>query len=181
MSGDSAQNPFAQLQDIDTRSLEPFSSVHESGQEDQSMGGLALGLGRWKLIFSMDDVAEIVPIPSLTRVPRVKTWLSGVTNLRGAILSVVDLQSFLSGTAATETPRSRIVVARADEWSYGLVMDEIIGMRHFTAENIVQHPDAVPVELKPYITNVYRSSDETWFGFSTDRLLRDPRFLGAGD
>ncbi len=48
-------------------------------------------------IYALDamHVFDIRPAERITRVPRVPEWVSGVVNLRGRILSVLDLQRFL--------------------------------------------------------------------------------------
>jgi len=63
-------------------------------QLSEIRGRLALRLSSWNLLFSMDDVAEIIPVPrNITRVPGVKRWLLGIANLRGKVISVSDLNA----------------------------------------------------------------------------------------
>ncbi|MEZ5584217.1 MAG: chemotaxis protein CheW [Candidatus Competibacteraceae bacterium] len=151
------------------------AQVKPAGDE----GRLAVRLGSWNLLLSMDDVAEIVPIPRITRVPGVATWLLGIANLRGTILSVVDLQEFLGGEPSTPTPNSRLVVVHAGEWEYGLLIHEVIGMRQFGEQSRL--PDAVnkDISFAPYCVEGFEGENRQWFVFNIDRLLNDPKFLEA--
>jgi purine-binding chemotaxis protein CheW len=49
-------------------------------------------LGREVYGLDAQYVGRIRPVEQITRVPRVPNWVAGVTNLRGHVLSVVDLR-----------------------------------------------------------------------------------------
>ena len=58
----------------------------------------------------MADVAEVVPVPRVTRVPGTPTWLAGVVNWRGRVLPVVDLRPIIGdplSPAAQQRPAPR--------------------------------------------------------------------------
>ncbi len=58
--------------------------------------GIGFRLGAERFVTSRADVREVLPIPEqVTRVPGAKPWLRGIANLRGQLLTVVDLKSFL--------------------------------------------------------------------------------------
>ena len=56
-------------------------------------------------------VTELERIPKITPVPRVPAWVRGVTNLRGDVLSVVDMRTFL-GLDPTSSHSARMLVVR---------------------------------------------------------------------
>jgi twitching motility protein PilI len=143
------------------------------------VGRLALRLNTWRLMFSMDDVSEIIPVPNITRVPGVKPWLMGISNLRGTVVSIADLGELLGGRSSTLTASSRVVIVGSGEWSYGLLVDEVIGMRHFTSESKLSLAETVTDNLRPYVTEVFSSEKQIWFTFNVDALLSDDTFLDA--
>ena len=58
----------------------------------------------------MADVAEVAPVPGLTRVPGRAAWLAGVANWRGRMLPVLDLRPLLGrrgAAAARQCPAGR--------------------------------------------------------------------------
>jgi twitching motility protein PilI len=130
-------------------------------------------------MFSMDDVSEIIPVPAITRVPGVKSWLMGISNLRGTVISIADMGEFLGGKATMPTASSRVVIVKSGEWSYGLLVDEVIGMRHFTSESKLSLTETVADSLRPYVTEVFSSENQVWFTFNVDALLSDTTFLDA--
>jgi purine-binding chemotaxis protein CheW len=62
-------------------------------------GGVLLRLGASRYAVAMGDVAEVAPVPGLTRVPGAPLWLAGVANWRGRMLPVLDLRPLLAAEA----------------------------------------------------------------------------------
>jgi len=173
-------HPFDVLLQLDQRIRERAPAVAASVQLSEIRGQLASRLGSWNLLFSMDDVAEIIPIPrSITRVPGVKRWLLGIANLRGKVISVSDLRDFLTGRPTVQSPTSQIVVVRVGEWDYGLLVDEIIGMRHFGPQHRLPALDAVEESLRPYVAEAFWNDNQCWMVFATRKLLAESTFLNA--
>jgi purine-binding chemotaxis protein CheW len=82
--------------------------------------------GRYALLAT--DVAEVVPIPTLTRLPRSPEWVAGAVNWRGHVLPVVDLRPVL-GLATPPLPSSaRLVVITAGDLEVGVVTEAVLGL-----------------------------------------------------
>ncbi len=173
-------HPFDILLQLDQRIRERAPAAAAGAQLSEIRGQLAARLGSWNLLFSMDDVAEIIPIPrSITRVPGVKRWLLGIANLRGKVISVSDLRDFVTGRSTMQLPGSQLVIVRSGEWDYGLLVDEVIGMRHFGTQHRLPTLDAVEESLRPYITDAFWSDSCCWMVFNTRKLLAGAEFLNA--
>ena len=180
MNNESSLHPFDLLSAIDKRNRERvLTAPSEAVQVADGKGQLAVRVWQWNLMFSMEAVAEIIPVPRITRVPGVKSWLLGIANLRGIVMAVVDLQAFLGGEPAGLSPGNRLLVVRSGEWNYGLLVAEIIGMRHFGPASQRVALDTVAVNLQPYITDAFASEERHWLMFNVSRLLNAPGFLQA--
>ncbi len=174
-----SQHPFDLLLSISQRSREALQPLSTAVQAPEAGGLLALRLGSWRLMFSLEEVSEIIPIPQITRVPGVKTWLLGIANLRGTVISIIDLHGFFERRSSTRTTSSRVVVVRSEEWGYGLLIDEVIGMRHFGEKAQISNLDDIDSDLRPYITNAFQSEKKKWLVFDANQLLKSSRFLDA--
>lgn len=175
-------HPFDVLLWLDQRIRERTPVKETGAQLSEIRGRLALRLATWNLLFSMDDVAEIIPVPRIiTRVPGVKRWLLGIANLRGKVISVSDLRDFLTDRPTARLPGSQIVVVRSGEWDYGMLVDEIIGMRHFGPQHRLPSLDALEDNLRPYVIEAFLSENVHWLAFNTDKLLKDQRFMNASN
>lgn len=174
-------HPFDVLLQLDKRIRERTPAA-ASTQLAEIRGRLAARLGSWNLLFSMDDVAEIIPLPrSITRVPGVKRWLLGIANLRGKVISVSDLRDFLTDRPTMLLPGSQLVVVRSGEWDYGLLVDEIIGMRHFGSQHRLPSLDPVEPNLQSYIAEAFWSDNNCWMVFDVRKLLMGNEFLNAAE
>ncbi|HOB62663.1 MAG TPA: chemotaxis protein CheW [Candidatus Competibacteraceae bacterium] len=174
-------HPFDILLQLDQRIRERTPVANAHAQLSEIRGRLALRLGAWNLLFSMDDVAEIIPFPRITWVPGVKRWLLGIANLRGKVISVSDLRDFLTGRPTVRLPGSQVVVLRAGPWDYGLLADEIVGMRHFGPQHRLPSLEVVEGGLRPYVSEAFLNDNQQWLAFNTGKLLSDTGFLNAAN
>ena len=179
MKNETHSHPFDQLLAIDKRCV---GRVHTAPMDmDQSIGiegWLALRLSSWNLMFYLNELAEIISVPLITRVPGVNRWLLGIANLRGTAIAIIDLNRFLSNAPTVPTTNSRIVIFRSGEWFYGLLVDEIIGMRHFDPGDRMPSLAKTENSIRPYLVEGYRGEEKEWLVFSVDRLRRSAKFLG---
>ena len=57
-----------------------------------------------------DKVVEVVRMLPVTVIPNLPDWILGIANLRGDIVSVVDLAGFWNGITEEASPKSKLVV-----------------------------------------------------------------------
>ena len=62
---------------------------------DLQWSGVACRIGNYHVVVPMGEVSEVVNVPALTPVPKVKGWFLGVGNLRGRLISVCRLTDYL--------------------------------------------------------------------------------------
>lgn len=173
-------HPFDLLLAIEQHNRERAATpLAEVNPTTAAKGQLAVRVGSWNLMFFMNDVVEIIPVPRVTPVPGVKPWLKGIANSRGNVLSVIDLIQFLGSGYTASLPSSRLLVVHANAWTYGLLVDEVIGMRQFGADRKLANLDAVPSSLRYYLAAAFESEGQLWLSFNTSQLLNDPTFLDA--
>lgn len=87
-------------------------------------------------------VHEIVRVPEITAVPDAPGYVEGVINLRGKIVSVVDLRKRFGETAITPHKKNRILVTEVEGKLVGLMVDaasEVLRIQ----ENEVELPPAI--------------------------------------
>lgn len=148
-------------------------------QEDlvQYWSGIGFTLGEVKYVAPLDQVSEILTVPDYTRVPGVLDWMKGVANVRGRLMTVMDLIGFLNKTPALKEKARRLLVLDEGEIYTGLVVDEVLGMQHFQVDGFVSEPRNLDEAVAPYIEGAYERDGEQWPVFSLFRLADDPQFL----
>lgn len=120
-------------------------------------------------------VTELERIPKITPVPRVPAWVRGVTNLRGDVISVVDMRIFL-GLDATGSHAARMLVVRllTEEFSTGLLVDGVDRIVAVPAEAITPPESSLEGPLAPYLRGMCVIEERLVAVLDLDQLLRSP-------
>ena len=85
-----------------------------------------LGSGRYAIC--APDVAEVIPVPVLTRIPGAPVWLCGIGNWRGHVLPVIDLRPVLGADIVPSPSSARVVVLAVDDVEVGILTDAVTGL-----------------------------------------------------
>ena len=133
-------------------------------------------LGRFQLVFPLVRTLEIGHRPAITILPNLPAWLLGVSNIRGEIVSVVDLAAFLGISTGRRTTGGRFVLVFNNRLKTGLIVDSIAGLFHLRAddETIEPNPDA-DSDIGTYVKGIVNRSDETLHILDIDTLLASER------
>ena len=85
-----------------------------------------LGGGRYGVC--APDVAEVVPMPRVTRLPGTPGWVVGAVNWRGHVLPLIDLRPLLQVAVVPLPSSARVVVVAVDDVEVGLVAEAVAGL-----------------------------------------------------
>lgn len=174
-----AQAPFQLLLETAARARSGSEGAESRLRVQPHWTGVGFALLGMRLVAPMREVAEILIVPPLTRLPRVKPWVRGVANVRGRLLPVIGLAELLGERASGNWRSHRALVVEVDDVYCGLVVDEVYGLEHFAADALRTEHDGVPAALAPFIDGAYTAVDGVWSLFRPSRLVSDERFLDA--
>jgi purine-binding chemotaxis protein CheW len=119
-------------------------------------------VGRETYGVPITSLHEIVRVPEITAVPDAPEYMEGVINLRGKIVSVIDLRKRLGEKKVTFTRRNRILVLEHKGRLSGLIVD--------SASEVLKIP-AADVEASPTSLNEGRTNCVTGLGKYKGRLI----------
>ncbi|HKK13952.1 MAG TPA: chemotaxis protein CheW [Gammaproteobacteria bacterium] len=173
----SSAGPFALLQEIDRRCRRNAHGLPRQEEAKQEWSGIGFRLGGLRLVAPLGEVVEILTPPALSKVPGTKPWVRGIANVRGNLLPIMDLQGYLQGSSASFGRRSRVLVVSHKGVFSGLVVDEVLGLRHFLEEERTDELPAHDAGMSSYLKHGFRRGDEHWAVFSMFRLADAPQFL----
>ncbi len=124
--------------------------------------------------FPIGNVLEVTRPPEVTPVPNVPDWVLGVSNLRGDVLSLVDLGHFF-GLAHSRLDASARMLVLADvtkEITVGVVIDRVQGIRHIRTDRIGRPTAPLEGKVSQYLRGVYESDGKLLGILNCDSLLR---------
>lgn len=90
--------------------------------------GVVVRFGGSRYVVAMSSVAEVVPLPTISRVPGCPRWLTGVANWRGRVLAVVDPRSLLGAETIPLPSSARLLVLSLDGVEAGMVVEAVAGL-----------------------------------------------------
>jgi chemotaxis signal transduction protein len=119
-----------------------------------AIGGVILRFAGARYAVDMSHVAEVVPVPSTTRVPGGPPWLAGVVNWRGRVLPVVDLRPLVGAPLSPMPTSARLVVLVEGDVEVGLIADMVPGLLDCDPESLEPLPATVAPGIAPLVRGV---------------------------
>lgn len=116
-------------------------------------------------------VQEIIGLLPITRLPRTPPFVRGVINLRGRVISIVDLRRTFAMPDAELGPRSCIIVVRARETTIGLLVDRVSEVADIDASDIEPAPAlglGIPTD---HLVGIGKSGTRVRLLLDIDRVL----------
>jgi len=108
-------------------------------------------------LFGIDvmNVQEILRRQELTRVPKAPPEVAGLLNLRGSILTAIDLRKRL-GFPASEHPAGIHVIVAGSDGSVDLLADEVRDVLEVDISAFEDAPEYLEGGLKGVVSGVYK-------------------------
>ncbi len=119
-------------------------------------------------------IREVHPLHDLVPVPCTPPFVLGVINIRGQILSVIDLKKFFGLPAQAPGEQSKVFILHGDTVEFGVVADAILGTRTLAADALEAPPPTVTGLGAEYVRGV---TTERLVVLDASRILNDPRII----
>ncbi len=127
---------------------------------------LTFTLGEETYAFDVGNVREVLEVIPITKIPRMPLFVSGVINVRGSVVPVIDLRLKLGMQKADKTVNSCIIVIEVSIESVNTVLGVLVD----SVQEVVEF-DASKIEPPPKIGTGIRSDFLQGIG------KRDERFV----
>lgn len=178
---DLISDPFELLLELERRARDAISSRKGKDEATEEWVGVAFRLGTHRFVTARAAVREVLPAPDhVARIPGSKSWLRGIANVRGQLLTIADLKSFLGAGQTHADRKARMLLLASREVPSALLVDEVLGFRRFATSDFSPDSPDSEIRCEQYLGGVWHSGDETYPLFDLGRLLEDPNFLNAG-
>jgi purine-binding chemotaxis protein CheW len=126
-------------------------------------------------------VHEIVRVPEITAVPDAPDYIEGVINLRGKIVSVIDLRKRFGEKQITSHKKNRILVAEFEGKMVGLVVDAASEVLKLAEDQIAPPPNVFEEGELNYVTGVGKLSDRLIILIELKKILQRGELRRLGE
>jgi len=147
--------------------------------KDLQLVGFRIG----KEIFAVpiNLVHEIVRVPEITAVPDAPECIEGVINLRGKIISIVDLRKRFGETQIESSRKNRILVAEIDNKMVGLIVDAASEVIRLPEAEIEAPPEVFGESEVKYVTGVGKLNGRLVILIDLTKILQKGELRRLGD
>ena len=119
-------------------------------------------------------VQEVIRYQQMTHIPLAPDMIEGLINLRGQIVTAIDLRRRFGFPKLDEGRRPMNVVIRCDDGAVSLLVDEIGDVIEVDEEDCDRPPETVKGIARELVTGVYKLKDHLLLILDTDKAMTVP-------
>ncbi|MGK0404673.1 MAG: twitching motility protein PilI [Oleispira sp.] len=169
-------SPFALLVEIAQKSRDNARELPQKTEAITYWRGIGFMLAGQRFVAPMGDVGEILKTPRVTKVPGVRNWVLGVSNIRGRLVPILDLAGLLDVPSKANWRTRRVLVIGEGQQQYGLLVDAVLGMQQFPSHQVISQI-YVEANCVPYVRGGFERDGSNWPIFSFTDLVQADEFL----
>lgn len=148
------------------------SEVRSLVQTDDSLRYLLFSLSGEEFAIPLLDVKEVIGLSEATPIPNTPAYFKGIINLRGQVISVIDLRLKLNLKKAEYGPESSIIILDLETHFLGLIVDSINCVLAFDAADLSEAPPSAVTSVKDaYIKSVAKKDKRLILNLDIDAIL----------
>ena len=129
-------------------------------------------LGDLQFGIEVEKVQEIIRYQHMTRVPLASSVVHGLINLRGQIVTAIDLRERLQMPPREGDRLPTNVVVRCDDGAVSLLVDEIGDVLEIAEDTFEQPPATVTGLTRELVRGVCKRADQLLLVLDTERALQ---------
>lgn len=138
-------------------------------------------IGRETFGVPINLVHEIVRVPEITSVPDAPDYVEGVINLRGKIVSIIDLRKRFAEREIMRHKKNRILVAELEGKMVGLIVDAASEVLKIPRSEIEAPPNVFEENEVHYVTGVGKLNGRLIILVDLTKILERGELRRIGD
>ncbi len=119
----------------------------------------------------VENVQEVFRYQEMTRVPLAPSVVRGLINLRGQIITAIDLRARLCLEKLPEGQMPMNVVVRTKEGVVSLLVDEIADVLEVSEDNFERPPDTIDKVTRELVYGVYKLENKLLLILDTEKTV----------
>lgn len=141
--------------------------IEESGRVIE---GLEFILANEHYLIANTFVNEVSKINAITPLPLTPDFVSGIINVRGKILAVIDIKSFMNLPSAGMTDLSKVIIVEDKGIEFCILADEIIGSRKVDIDSLQENVEEKENINPDFIMGI---TNDMLIVLNVERLIHD--------
>jgi purine-binding chemotaxis protein CheW len=113
-----------------------LAAVLPEPSAEEFLSVLRFSLGEETYGIEYAHIREVLPLPPVTPVPCVPSFVRGIINVHGRIVSLLDMREILGLPDSGATSHSCAIILQSATIEFALVADEILGLTNVARSSI---------------------------------------------
>ena len=149
-----------------------MNELENMGEGDlDSRRFLQFDLGSENYAIPLLEVKEVIPLPETTPLPNSPAYYVGIMNLRGQIISIVDLRKRLKIDSKKEGLEEAVVIIEIEGIAIGVVVDSINRVLNIENHEVAEVPEVKSQVNAQFIQGVYKDEDKLTVFLDLETIL----------
>lgn len=119
-------------------------------------------------------VREVYPLNEITPLPGTPSFVLGIINVRGQILSVIDLKKIFDLPEKGLTDLNKVIIIHDEKIEFGILADAVTGIRKISLDTIQPALPTLTGIRAEYLKGV---TDERRVILDAKKILRDEKII----
>jgi purine-binding chemotaxis protein CheW len=119
----------------------------------------------------IDEIQEINKHMEITRVDNAPDYIRGISNLRGSIITVIDMRRKFGMDSKSFDDTMRMVVVKNQGEQIGLLVDKMLDVLQAKAEDIEPTPSNINGIAGKYFSGIYKMENKLAALLNADEIL----------
>jgi purine-binding chemotaxis protein CheW len=136
----------------------PLNRLHPLRKENDANRYISFSLGSEEYAIPLLDVREVIAVPETTPVPFTPPHFLGIMNLRGQVISVIDLRIKL-GIKPTPSTETAVIICDIGSTHLGVLVDSINSVISPQDDQLSGKPEIESQKSTEYISAIYKKSE----------------------
>lgn len=144
-----------------------------SGSEDPVLQYVTFRLEEETYGINVMQVQEVLRYSEIAPVPGAPTYVLGIINLRGNVVTVIDTRQRFGLMPADVTDNTRIVIIEVDKQVIGILVDAVSEVVYLNQSEIEKAPNVGTEESAKFIQGVCHKDDQLLILVELDKMMTD--------
>ncbi len=121
--------------------------------------------------FRIDKISEIQELMNIIRVPNADDYIEGIINLRGEVITIINIKKKLGLDDTSIPPKSMIIVAEFPTMRVGMLVDAVKEVKNIYERDIEPAPKLVAGISTDFLEGIGKVDNEPVIILDLNKIL----------
>ncbi|MBD7976529.1 MULTISPECIES: chemotaxis protein CheW [Pseudomonas] len=154
-----------------------MKNMTAQGSDDPILQWVTFRLDNESYGINVMQVQEVLRYSEIAPVPGAPSYVLGIINLRGNVVTVIDTRQRFGLDSADITDNSRIVIIEADKQVVGILVDSVAEVVYLRQSEIETAPNVGNEESAKFIQGVCNKNGELLILVELEKMMSEDEWL----